>query len=77
MVRIGSRRCFFGCSSASEEFDDNLKGKLSGLRGVKNIADDILAYGKTREEHDANLKALLLRPLEAQTLTPHYLTHYP
>ena len=55
---------FFGCSSASEEFDDNLKGKLSGLRGVKNIADDILAYGKTREEHDANLKALLLRLLE-------------
>ena len=28
---------------------------LSGLPGVTNIADDILVYGSTQEEHDANV----------------------
>ncbi len=33
----------------------------SGLEGVRNIADDIIVYGKTREEHDKRLVALLER----------------
>jgi hypothetical protein len=60
-----SKRLFFGCNSASEEFDNILTGKLVGLRGVKSIADDILVFGKTQVEHDCNLKALLVRLLES------------
>ena len=56
---------FFGCNSASDEFDKCVQGKLAGLKGVKCIADDILIFGKTIGEHDANVKALLLRLLEA------------
>ncbi len=32
-----------------------------GLRGVRNIADDIIVYGETREDHDANLDKCLQR----------------
>ena len=35
-----------------------LQTQLQGLKGVKNIADDIV-YGTTREEHDKNLKKCL------------------
>ena len=56
---------FFGCNAASDEFDRCVQGKLVGLRGVKCIADDILVFGKTIEEHDSNLEALLMRLLEA------------
>ena len=31
------------------------------LNGVLNIADDLLVYGATIEEHDRNLEALLNR----------------
>ena len=34
---------------------------LSGLPGVKNIADDILVFGSTQEEHDANVIRFLER----------------
>ena len=33
--------------------------------GVKSIADDILVFGKSIDEHNANLEALLIRLLEA------------
>ena len=36
-----------------------LQTQLQGLNGVKNIADDIIVYGKTREEHDENLDRCL------------------
>ena len=37
---------------------------LSGLQGVTNIADDILIYGSTQEEHDANVICFLEHCLE-------------
>ena len=37
---------------------------LSGLPGVKNIADDILVFGSIQEEHDANVIRFLERCLE-------------
>ena len=41
------------------------------LRGVINIADDLLVYGETIEEHDNNLKALLNRCRDVNlTLNP-------
>ena len=56
---------FFGCNAASDAFDKCIQERLAGLRGVKCIADDILVFAKTVEEHDAYLKALLTRLLEA------------
>ena len=32
----------------------------SGLPGVTNIADDILVYGSTQEEHDAVIRFLVM-----------------
>ena len=67
-THTGTYRCkrlFFGVGPAAEEFNDILSGKLAGLKGVKNAADDILVFGKTREDHDKNLYELLLRLLEA------------
>ena len=37
---------------------------LSGLPGVINIADDIIVFGSTQEEHDANVIRFLERCLE-------------
>ena len=60
-----SKTLFFGCSSASDEFDKCVQGKLASLIGVKSIADDILVFGKSIEEHNTNVEALLMRLLEA------------
>ena len=38
-----------------------MQTQLQGLNGVKNIADDILVYGTTREDHDENLDQCLKR----------------
>ncbi len=53
------RRLHMGVASASQEFGHVLQHKvLSGLEGVRNIADDIIVYGKTREEHDTLLERM-------------------
>ncbi len=54
-------RLFFGISSAAEVFQDAVCQVLSGLKGVVNISDDILVFGKSEEQHDENLKAALQR----------------
>src|SRR4029434_10882442 len=36
----------------------------SGLQGVAGIVDDIVVFGKTRKEHDSNLRAILSRTRE-------------
>ena len=56
---------FFGCSSASEDFDSELGKKLAGLKGVIAIADDMLIHAKTKEEHEERLLAVLVRLLES------------
>ena len=40
---------------------DGLDESYEGLPGVAAIVDDILVFGCTREEHDANLHAMLER----------------
>ena len=49
---------FFGCSSASEDFANELGKKLAGLEGV-------IAIAITKEGHDQRLLAVLVRLLEA------------
>ncbi len=58
----------FGISSASEVFQNVLQQSLQGLHGVRNIADDLIVWGKSQEEHDRNLEALFQR-LDAKGLT--------
>ena len=51
-----------GVTSASECYQHTLEQKVTcGLKGVKNISDDIIVWGKSTEEHHENLKALLRR----------------
>ena len=60
-----------GLSLASDVFEITIRDITKDLKGVINIADDILIYGSTVEEHDRNLLALLDRALEVNmTLNP-------
>lgn len=46
----------FGIRSAHDECQRKIDEIYEGLQGVTTLIDDILVYGKTREEHDANLR---------------------
>ena len=53
-----------GLCNAGDLFESVLRDLLLGLPGVKNIADNILVFGSTQEEHDANVIRFLERCLE-------------
>ena len=53
------KRLNYGTNAAAEIFQHILQAQLQGLQGVKNIADDIIVFGKTRKEHDSNLEQCL------------------
>ena len=53
-----------GLYNAGDLFESAFCELLSGLPGVTNIADDILVYGSTQEEHDANVIHFLEQCLE-------------
>ena len=55
------RRLNFGTNSATEIYQNVLQRTLNDLPGVKNIADDVLIYGKTKKEHDEALECCLKR----------------
>ena len=55
------KRLPFGLSCASEVFQNAIQQALQGLNGVRNIADDIIVWGKTQAHYDKNLEALLNR----------------
>ena len=60
-----------GLSLASDVFEQIIRDITKDLNGVLNIADDLLVYGATIEEHDRNLQALLTRCREVNlTLNP-------
>ena len=60
-----------GLSLASDVFGQIIRDIIKDLKGVINIADGLLVYGKTIGEHDNNLKALLDRYREVcLTLNP-------
>ncbi len=54
----------FGLRSSGDEFQRKIDECFEGLTGVVSIVDDILVFGKTREEHDNNLQAALQRSWE-------------
>lgn len=54
----------FGIISAQDEFQRKIDETYEGLPGVAAIVDDILVYGRTKDEHDKNLRAMLERTRE-------------
>ena len=52
-----------GLSNANNLFESVLWELLKGLAGVVNIADNILVFGATQEEHDHNVISFLERCL--------------
>ena len=55
------KRLNYGTNASAEIFQYVLQRELQGLPGVRNIADDIIVFGATRAEHDANLDGCLRR----------------
>ena len=53
-----------GLCNAGDLFESALQDLLSDLPGVKKIADDILVFGSTQEEHDVSVIRFLERCLE-------------
>ena len=54
----------FGISASSDLFQMKCHEIFEGLPGMTAIVDDILIYGRTREEHDRNLRSVLDRARE-------------
>ena len=53
------KRLNFGVCSPAEKFQNIIQSALGGLKGVMNISDDILVWGVTETDHEANLRACL------------------
>jgi hypothetical protein len=58
-------RLNFGTNSAPEIFHEELRKKLEGIPGVRNIHDDILVSGLDEEEHYRALSATFQRLCES------------
>ena len=59
-----------GLCNVGNLFESALCELLSGLSGVTNIADDILVYGSTQEEHDANVVCFINIGRDATGFSP-------
>ena len=57
------KRLFFGVNSAAvfQVYQNAIRQTLAGLEGAINVSDDILVWGRSMEEHDRRLKAVLSR----------------
>ena len=53
------KRLSFGINSAAETFQHTIQTVIADVKGAKNASDDIIVFGKDREEHDKNLHSLL------------------
>ncbi|XP_065060965.1 uncharacterized protein K02A2.6-like [Rhopilema esculentum] len=62
------KRLNYGTNAAAELFQHTLQEALKGIDNVRNLADDIIIFGKTRAEHDKALNECLAR-LKARKLT--------
>ena len=55
------KRLNFGNNAAAEIFQHTLQTVVQGLPGVRNLADDIIVFGHTRNKHDQALSSCLTR----------------
>ena len=49
----------FGLNIAQDVFQQHMDTMMQGMNGIINIADDIIIYGSTQQEHDTNLTTLM------------------
>ena len=49
----------FGINSAAEIFQKSVAEMLRGIKGVKNMSDDIIIFSKTEEEHSEAIENVL------------------
>ena len=54
-------RLNYGTISAQDIFDKAMDDTVSGIQGVLHIRDDFIVYGKTQQDHNDSLKAVLQR----------------
>ena len=54
----------FGLNCSQDDFQRKIDKTFEGMTGVTAIVDDILVFGKTRAEHDQNLRKVLTRAPE-------------
>ena len=53
-----------GLSNSNDLFESALRELLQGLEGMVSIADNILIFGSTQQEHDHNVRIFLERCFE-------------
>lgn len=58
------KRLSFGVNSAAEIFQNSIEEVLQGIKGVRNISDDIIEFGRSQTDHDNALRAALQRMRE-------------
>ena len=58
------KRLSFGVNAAPEKYQHIITQTMAGLKGVANIADDLVVHGQDSEEHDRNLIKVLERLTE-------------
>ncbi|KAL9956099.1 hypothetical protein ACROYT_G037526 [Oculina patagonica] len=59
--RYRFNRMPFGLKMSQDIFQTKIDQTFEGCKGVAGIADDIVVFGKTTEEHDRNMHAMLER----------------
>lgn len=62
--RYRSLRLPFGINSAPEIFHSEMSKRFHDIQGVKVMMDDLLIFGRTKEEHDSRLLKVLNRARE-------------
>ena len=62
--RYRFKRLPFGLVSSQDEFIRKIDECYEGLEGMTALVDDILVFGRTRAEHDTNLRNVLERSRE-------------
>ena len=53
-----------GLSNSNDLSKSALREMLQGLKGMVNIADDILVFGSTQQEHSSNVITFLVRCMD-------------
>ena len=55
------KRLGFGVNAAQEKYQHIITQTIAGLKGVANIADDLVVHGQDSEKRDRNLIKVLER----------------
>lgn len=55
------KRLLFGVNAAPEKFQNIIEQVFNGMEGVRNISDNLIVFGRSREEHDRRLEQVLER----------------